>query len=103
MLIQKQEKVAMKMQKNVNHIVKYINSLETKITFLNLFRLDVNDDDLVVQVINEISSNQLRVIDLKAHYRKKHLLGGFNGTKDGIHPTIDAIHHISKLVCKLVV
>ena len=87
----------------IQSIVSYITSLEIKIIFLNLFRLDIDDNDLVVQAINAISSNLFPIIDFKAHYRSKHLLGYFNGTKDGIHPTIDAIHNISKHVSKLIV
>jgi hypothetical protein len=54
--------------------------------FLNLYRRDTDDNDVLVRAIRKEAGSHIPIIDLKARYRNQYQLTGQDDTIDGIHP-----------------
>ena len=70
------------------------------IIFLNLYRKDISDFDMVVRAINNIASRlkNISVIDLKSINRARLQQTGIDGTNDGVHPLPETINEISDVL-----
>lgn len=80
----------------INSSLSFFQKCAKKIVFLNLYRRDILDDDMVVRAIRRFEKIGYDVIDLKAHYRLKLQVHHTDDTTDGVHPTSVAIDHISE-------
>jgi hypothetical protein len=83
-------------------IIDYCESIKTRIVFLNLYRKDLNDNDIVVQAIKILAENRHHIIDLKSFFRSKLENEANDGTIDGVHPNSESIDTIGKLVASFV-
>ena len=81
-------------------IVKYIESMNSSIIFLNMYRKDIEDEDNVVKAISIISENKFHVINFKQYYRNLLNETGDDGTSDGVHPKQDVIDYVSSNICQ---
>jgi hypothetical protein len=82
-------------------IVNYLRSINTSIVFLNLYRKDIADDDLVVNAINKYGENY-PILDLKSKYRARLTNDQNDGTTDGVHPTQSTIDEIATDLAKFI-
>lgn len=82
-------------------IVNYLRSINTSIVFLNLYRKDIADDDLVVNAINKYSKTH-PILDLKSKYRIRLTNDKNDGTTDGVHPTQSTIDEIATDLAKFI-
>ena len=83
-------------------IINYLESIDVKIVFLNLYRKDTDDNDIVVQAIHNLAYGKYPILDFKAHYRKQFTVTGDDGTTDGVHPKSETIEHFSTKVCEFI-
>jgi len=83
-------------------IINYLESINVKIIFLNLYRKDTDDNDIVVQAIHNLANGKYPILDYKAHYRKQFLETGDDGTIDGVHPKPEAIEYFSAKTCEFI-
>jgi hypothetical protein len=83
-------------------IINYLESIDVKIVFLNLYRKDIDDNDIVVQAIHTLAYGKYPILDFKAHYRKQFTDTGDDGTTDGVHPKPEAIEQFSTKVCEFI-
>ena len=83
-------------------IINYLESIDVKIVFLNLYRKDTDDNDIVVQAIHTLAYGKYPILDFKAHYRKQFTDTGYDGTTDGVHPKPEAIEQFSASVCEFI-
>ena len=79
----------------LEYIVNYLCSKNIEVVFLNLYRRDIDDNDVVVRVIDEFYAKLSHVIDLKSQTRIKYTSTGDDGTTDGVHPKPEAIMYIA--------
>jgi lysophospholipase L1-like esterase len=96
-LIRKNENEA---DKYLELIVNYIESMNSSILFLNMYRKDIDDNDIIIRSINKYAKNKYPVIDFKSHFRKLLNESGDDGTIDGVHPKQEIINWIAKEICK---
>jgi lysophospholipase L1-like esterase len=82
--------------KYVKCIVDYFESLAIPIAFLNLYRRDLDDQDIVVSAIDAINNGRYQVIDLKKKYRDMLNVSNVDHTTDGVHPSGVAIDEIAR-------
>jgi hypothetical protein len=87
---------------NLKKIIDYLESLKVKIIFLNLFRRDIKDDDIVTNAISIVNNGKYPIIDLKKRYRNQLDCSGNDGTIDGVHPTSETILEISNTVVEFI-
>jgi hypothetical protein len=83
-------------------IINYLESIDVKIVFLNLYRKDIDDNDIVVQAIHTLAYEKYPILDFKAHYRKQFTDTGDDGTTDGVHPKPETIEEFSTKVCEFI-
>jgi hypothetical protein len=83
-------------------IINYFESIGVKLIFLNLYRKDTDDNDIVVQAIHALASGKYPILDFKAHYRKQFTETGEDGTTDGVHPKPETIEYFSTKVCEFI-
>ena len=83
-------------------IINYLESIDVKIVFLNLYRKDTDDNDIVVQAIQTLAYGKYPILDFKAHYRKQFTDMGDDGTTDGVHPKPETIEQFSAEVCEFI-
>lgn len=83
-------------------IISYLESIHVRIIFLNLYRKDTIDNDIVVQAIQNFAKDKYPILDFKEHYRKQFLETGSDGTTDGVHPTPETIDHFSSKICEFI-
>ncbi len=86
----------------LNLIVQYLESIDVGIIFINLYRKDTSDHDIVVEGINKIAKDKYPVLDFKEQYRKQFSETGDDGTTDGVHPKPESIEQFSTQVCKFI-
>jgi hypothetical protein len=86
----------------VKLIISYLESIHVRIIFLNLYRKDTNDNDIVVQAIQNFAKDKYPILDFKEHYRKQFLEMNNDGTTDGVHPTPETIDHFSSNICEFI-
>jgi hypothetical protein len=87
----------------INLIVNYLESINVKIIFLNLYRKDTDDNDLVVQSIKDAAFTKYPILDFKAEYRRQFTETGDDGTTDGVHPTNVTIEKFSANITKYII
>jgi hypothetical protein len=80
--------------KNIKAIISIAKQYSKKILFLNLYRRDIDDLDLVVKAILK-NIGECYILDLKNNFRKSLLENGVDGTVDGVHPNADTIQFIA--------
>ena len=83
-------------------IINYLESIEVRIIFLNLYRADIDDNDIVVRAIKKLTQEKYPIIDFKAHYRKQFIAAGDDGTTDGVHPKPETIDYFVANVCEFI-
>jgi len=83
-------------------IINYLESINVKIVFLNLYRKDTDDNDIVVQAIHALANGKYPILDFKAHYRKQFTDTGDDGTTDGVHPKPETIEYFSAQICEFI-
>ncbi len=83
-------------------IINYLESIEVRIIFLNLYRKDTDDNDVVVRAIQQLALEKYPILDFKAHYRKQFVETGDDGTTDGVHPKPETINYFVGSVCEYV-
>ena len=83
-------------------IIDYLENIQVRIIFLNLYRRDINDNDIVVEAINIASNGKYPVISLKERYRELLANTGDDQTTDGVHPKQVAVEYIAKTVCSFI-
>ena len=88
---------------SIKEIVNFVEMAGSKIIFLNLYRKDIDDDDIVVRVIEQVAAGKHLIIDLKKHFRNLLKDTGNDLTIDGVHPTKDAIDFISDQLFKEII
>jgi hypothetical protein len=92
-----------KLQEEANNylrlIIGYLESIETRIIFLNLYRENNDDNDFVVQAIKQLAQQKYPILDFKAYYRKQFIETGCNGTTDGVHPKPETIKYLVSNLC----
>lgn len=77
-------------------IVEKILAKNKKILFLNLYRRDIDDIDLVVEAINKVAQYYgIHILNLKEKYRQSLISSNEDGTVDGVHPTEKTVDEIS--------
>jgi hypothetical protein len=89
--------------KYINLITSYLESIETRIIFLNLYRENINDEDIVVEAIKSISHNKYPVLDFKKNFRQQLKDSNDDGTIDGVHPRQDTINFMVGQFCDFLV
>ncbi len=80
-------------------IVQYLESIGVAILFLNMYRKDIEDEDIIVKSIKKYSKDKYSIIDFKSHFRKLLIDMGDDGTTDGVHPKPEVIDFIAAKVC----
>lgn len=88
---------------SIKEIVNFIEIAGSKIIFLNLYRKDIDDKDIVVRAIEQVAAGKHLVIDLKKYFRTLLKDTGNDLTVDGVHPNKDAISLISDRLFKEVI
>jgi len=83
-------------------IINYLESINVKIIFLNLYRKDTDDNDIVVQAIHALVNEKYPILDFKAHYRKQYSETGDDGTIDGVHPKPETVDYFSAKTCNFI-
>jgi hypothetical protein len=83
-------------------IVDLIQSRGLKLIFLNLYRRDIDDEDVVVKAISKIGFEKYPILDFKKYYRDLLTSSGSDGTIDGVHPNQDVIATIAEKICNFV-
>ncbi len=83
-------------------IINYLESIGVKIIFLNLYRKDTDDNDIVVKAIHALANGKYPILDFKANYRKQFTETGDDGTTDGVHPKPETIEHFSAEICEFI-
>lgn len=83
-------------------VINYLESIDVKIVFLNLYRKDTDDNDIVVQAIHALAYGKYPILDFKAHYRKQFTEAGDDGTTDGVHPKPETIEQFSARICEFI-
>ena len=83
-------------------VINYLESIDVKIVFLNLYRKDTDDNDVVVQAIHALAYEKYPILDYKTHYRKKFAEIGDDGTTDGVHPKLETIEEFSAKICEFI-
>jgi hypothetical protein len=83
-------------------IIQYLESIEVRIIFINLYRKDTSDHDIVVEGIKKIAQDKYPVLDFKAQYRKQFSDTGDDGTTDGVHPKPEIIQEFSQNICQYI-
>ena len=78
-------------------ILGYFENIETNIIFLNLYRKDIDDFDIVRQAIDQLAHDNYTIIDMKAQYRNRAIEVG-DGTNDGVHPNAETINQIARIL-----
>lgn len=86
----------------IKMIVDYLESIQVKIMFLNLYRKDLNDCDSVVRAISSVTNKKYPILDFKSHYRRYLLEINDDGTADGVHPKLETIEYVSAETCKFI-
>lgn len=89
--------------KYLNLIISYLENIETKIVFLNLYRKNIDDEDIVVQAIKSLSNNKYPILDFKKNFRSQLNEKKDDGTIDGVHPTKETISHIAEQFCNFLI
>jgi hypothetical protein len=89
--------------KSIQAIVNFVEMAASKIIFLNLYRKDIDDKDIVVRAIEQVAAGKHLVIDLKKHFRALLKDTGNDLTVDGVHPTKEAIDYIADQLFKKVI
>ena len=79
--------------RDIHHAAKI---LAKRVIYLNLYRKDICDKDIVVNAINKICRQDSIILNLKDIYRKRLLNFGHDGTVDGVHPTQETIEEIAQ-------
>jgi hypothetical protein len=85
--------------KYINIIISYCESIGVKIIFLNLYRKNINDEDIVVEAIKLLGSNKYPILDFKQNFRQQLKDKNDDGTIDGVHPTKETISFIVDKFC----
>jgi hypothetical protein len=84
-------------------IIEKILIKNKKILFLNLYRKDIDDNDLVVKAINKVAQYYgIQILNLKEKYRQSLISSNHDGTVDGVHPTEKTVDEISYLLAKFI-
>lgn len=83
-------------------ILDYLENIKVRIIFLNLYRRDIDDNDIVVKAINIASNGKYPVMSLKEQYRELLANTGDDQTTDGVHPIQAAVEHIAQTICDFV-
>jgi len=83
-------------------VINYLESIDVKIVFLNLYRKDTDDNDIVVKAIHALAYGKYPILDFKAHYRKQFTETGDDGTTDGVHPKPETIEQFSARICEFI-
>lgn len=86
--------------KLIKEIVNYAELTASEIIFLNLYRKDLDDQDIVIKAIEQVAAGKHSIINLKKHFRTLLNETGNDLTVDGVHPTKDAIKFISEQIFK---
>ena len=87
----------------IDLIINYLESINVKVLFLNLYRKDIDDNDLVVQSIRAAAYKKYPVLDFKAEYREQLSKTGNDGTTDGVHPTAETIDKFSAKISRYII
>jgi hypothetical protein len=91
-----------KADKYIRLIINYLENMQLKIMFLNLYRKDLDDRDSVVRSIEAIAQGKYPILDFKARYRKRLLEENDDDTLDGVHPKPKMIEYISSQTCEFI-
>jgi len=83
-------------------IINYLESIGVRIIFLNLYRKDTDDNDVVVRAIQQFSQEKYPILDFKSYYRKQFIETGDDGTTDGVHPKPETINYFVGSICEYV-
>jgi len=83
-------------------VINYLESIDVKIVFLNLYRKDTDDNDVVVRAIHALAYEKYPILDFKSHYRKMFAEIGDDGTTDGVHPKPETIEQFSAKICEFI-
>lgn len=77
-------------------ILQYLKDIKVNVMFLNLFRKNIEDEDIIVSSISELCMDSNDMLDLKKYFREDLINYGNDSTVDGVHPTPDAIQIIGE-------
>lgn len=84
---------------NIKAIIDKLALKNKKCIFLNLYRRDISDNDIVIQAINKVqASHGIPSLNLKSIYRERLNNHNNDGTVDGIHPEPETILEIGKFL-----
>ena len=89
--------------KFVNALIAYCEKIGVRIIFLNLYRKNVDDHDVVVQAIEELCAHKYPVLDLKKTFRDGLDQSNNDETVDGVHPNQEAIYKIADQLCDYII
>lgn len=89
--------------KFVNALIAYCEKIGVRIIFLNLYRKNIDDHDVVVQAIEELCAQKYPVLDFKKIFRDGLDQSNNDETIDSVHPSQEAIHKIVDQLCDYIV
>lgn len=89
--------------KFVRALVAYCENMGVRIIFLNLYRKNIDDRDIVVQAIEELCLHKYPILNYKQMFREDLHQRGDDGTIDGVHPNQIAIQKIVDTLCAYII
>jgi hypothetical protein len=89
--------------KFVHALTSYCESIGVKIIFLNLYRKNIDDRDVVVNAIEQLCAHKYPILDFKKIFRNALDQINDDGTIDGVHLKQEAINKIADLLSNYIV